>query len=150
MEIKVLQEKDIDDIKNVIEDDNMIFDKQNIKNFINSPNTYAFIAKNDEQVIGFAYGHGLARPDAKVMFYLHDIGILEAYQNKGTGTKFIQFIIDFAIQKCFTEVFLITDRNNPKACRVFEKCGMENDIPDEVCYVKEFWWNKIKNLTEFC
>lgn len=138
MEIKVLDETDIDFMEEVLTDDGMIFNKDNIKNFINSPNAYGFILKDENQIIGFAYGHSLARPDGKNMFYLHDVGVLEKYRNKGNGTEFMKFIVDFAKTNGFKEIFVITDRNNPRACHVYEKVGFINEIPDEVCYVCEF------------
>ena len=44
----------------------------------------------------------------------------------------------FAKDKGFSEIFLITDYNNPHACHVYENVGFKNSIPDEVCYVYEF------------
>lgn len=138
MEIKLLEEKDIELMKEIIEDDNMVFDKNQIKNFISQPNTYSFIVKKGKTIIGFAYGHALPRPDGKKMFYLHDIGLLEKHRNKGTGSKFMKYIVEFVKEKEFSEIFLITDKGNPRACHVFEKSGLGNDISNEVCYVYEF------------
>ena len=139
MEIKLLEEKEIEDIKEVFEEDSdKILNVENVKKFLNTPNCYAFILKNDNKVIGFAYCHGLARPDGKQMFYLHDIGLLERCRDKGMGTEFMKYIVKFAKDKGFSEIFLITDYNNSRACHVYEKVGFKNEIPDEVCYVYEF------------
>ena len=139
MEIKLLEENEIELIKEVFEEDSdKILNIEHVKNFLNTPNCYAFILKQDSKVIGFAYCHGLARPDGKKMFYLHDIGLLERYRDKGIGTEFMRYIVNFAKSNGFSEVFLITDYNNPCACHVYEKVGFTNEIPDEVCYVYEF------------
>ena len=71
------------------------------------------------------------------MFYLHDIGLLERCRDKGMGTEFMKYIVKFAKDKGFSEIFLITDYNNSRACHVYEKVGFKNEIPDEVCYVYE-------------
>lgn len=139
MEIKLLEENEIELIKEVFEEDSdKTLNIEHVKNFLNTPNCYAFILKNDNKVIGFAYCHGLARPDGKKMFYLHDVGLLERYRDKGMGTEFMKYIVNFAKTNGFSEVFLITDYNNPRACHVYEKVGFTNEIPNEVCYVYEF------------
>ena len=74
----------------------------------------------------------------KKMFYLHDIGLLERYRDKGMGTEMMKYIVDFAKEKGFYKVFLVTDYNNPRACHVYETAGFKNEIQDEVCYVCEF------------
>lgn len=138
MEIKLLEEKDIDLMEEVLIDDNMIFNVDNLKHFINTKNTYGFIAKDNDKTIGFAYGYGLTRPDGKVMFYLHSIGVLPKTQNKGIGSKMMKYIVDFAKENKFSEVFVITDKGNPRACHLYEKSGFQNDIEDEIVYVCEF------------
>lgn len=138
MEIRLLEEKDIELLNEVLSDDGMEFNVNNIKNFINSPSAYGFIAKEDDKIVGFAYCHSLIRPDGKIMFYMHSIGVLPEYQNRGIGSQMMRFIVDFAKNKGKSEIFLITDKGNPRACHVFEKSGLINNIPNEVCYVYEF------------
>ena len=106
--IKRLEDKDILQMKEVLEDDNMIFDLNNLKKFLTTQNTYGFIAKVDENIVGFAYCYALQRPDGLVMFYLHSIGILPNYQDKGVGSKLMRFIIDFAKKSNFSELFVIS------------------------------------------
>ena len=138
MEIKLLEAKEIGEMQTVIEDDDMVFNKDNLTKFINTQNCYGFIAKEKKNIIGFAYGYALTRPDNKIMFYLHSIGVLEKYQNNGTGTLMMNFIVDFAKKQGFSEIFVITDKANKRACHVYEKTGFTNDIPNEICYVNEF------------
>ena len=138
MKINLMSEEDIKDLQEIFEDDNMTYNKLNIKKFIDTPNAYAFVVREDEKVVGFAYGYGLVRLDGKVMFYLHSIGILEAYQNSGFGSSLMNFILSFAKDNNFSEVFVITDKGNIPACKLYEKSGLNNDIENEIVYVKEF------------
>lgn len=139
MEIKLLEKEDIHLMREVLEDDGMSFDEKNIITFINTPNNYGFIAKNDdERIVGFSYCYSLVRPDGRVMFYMHSIGVLPAFQDCGIGTKMLEYIIKFAKDNGMSEVFVITDRGNARACHVYEKVGFLSEIPDEVCYVNEF------------
>jgi ribosomal protein S18 acetylase RimI-like enzyme len=138
MEYKLLEENEISLMGDVLKDDNMIFNEDFLRNFIKSENNYGFIAKEDNKVVGFAYAYALLRPDGRTMFYLHSIGMLPEYQNQGYGTELMKFIKEFAINNGCSEMFVLTDRGNPRACHVYEKLGGKNDYEDEVCYVYDF------------
>jgi GNAT superfamily N-acetyltransferase len=138
MEYKLLEENEISLMGDVLKDDNMIFNEDFLRNFIKSENSYGFIAKEDNKVVGFAYAYALLRPDGRTMFYLHSIGMLPEYQNQGYGTELMKFIKEFAINNGCSEMFVLTDRGNPRACHVYEKLGGKNDYEDEVCYVYDF------------
>ena len=138
MEYKVFEEQDIELMKDVLKDDNMIFNKGFLNNFINDNNAFGFIAKDNNNIVGFAYAYTLLRPDGKTMFYLHSIGMLPDYQNNGYGTKLMQFIKDYSIKLGCSEIFVITDKGNPRACHLYEKLGGKNDYEDEVVYVYDY------------
>ncbi|MGT2610425.1 hypothetical protein ACVQ92_08515 [Staphylococcus aureus] len=60
-------------MEEVLIDDNMVFDIDNLKGFLNDTSSFGFIAKENNKIIGFAYCYTLLRPDGKTMFYLHSI-----------------------------------------------------------------------------
>ena len=138
MEYKLLEEKDIIFMEDVLKDDNMVFDKDMLFQFINDKNACGFVAKENNNIVGFAYGYTLLRPDGKTMFYLHSIGMLPEYQNKGYGSKLLEFIKNYCKENKYKEMFVITDKHNPRACHVYEKLGGKNDYDDEIVYVYEF------------
>lgn len=138
MEYKLLEKEDLELMEEVLKDDNMVFNKDYLNAFINDNNAYGFIAKENNNIVGFAYAYTLLRPDGKTMFYLHSIGMLPNHQNKGCGTKLMQFIKDYSIKLGCSEMFVITDKGNPRACHLYEKLGGKNDYEDEVVYVYDF------------
>lgn len=138
MEYKLLVNEELDFMKNVLSEDNMIFDIGYLKSFIDNENSYAFIAKEGEKIIGFAYGYALLRPDGRTMFYVHSIGILSDYQNKGYGTGLLSFIKDYSKNIGCSKMFIITDKGNSRACHVYEKVGGMNDIENEIVYVYDY------------
>jgi len=87
MEFKRLEEKDIPLMKEIIEDDEMIFNGYNILNFINDKNNYGFIAVEDDKVVGFIYCYSLLKPAGRYMCYVHSVGVLPSYQGKGIGKR---------------------------------------------------------------
>ncbi len=138
MNYKILEEQDLESMEDVLVYDNMVFNKEYLKKFINDKNTYGFIAKKDNNIVGFAYAYTLIRPDGKTMFYLHSIGMLPDYQNNGYGTKLLEFIKIFSKSIGCSEMFVITDRGNPRACHIYEKLGGKNDYENEVVYVYDY------------
>ncbi|GAB5786756.1 hypothetical protein JMUB7518_27430 [Staphylococcus aureus] len=83
-------------MEEVLIDDNMVFDIDNLKGFLNDTSSFGFIAKENNKIIGFAYCYTLLRPDGKTMFYLHSIGMLPNYQDKGYGSKLLSFIKEYS------------------------------------------------------
>ncbi len=138
MKYKLLEKNDIGLMEDVLKDDNMIFNRSFLESFLNEKNAYGFVAKDENNVVGFAYAYTLLRPDGKTMFYLHSIGILPNYQNKGYGSKLLEFIKNYSIEMGCSEMFVITDKGNPRACHVYEKLGGKNDYENEVVYVYDY------------
>ena len=138
MEYKLLEKDDIELMEDVLKDDNMIFNEDFIEKFIGDKNAYGFIAREENKVVGFAYAYTLLRPDGKTMFYLHSIGMLPNYQNNGYGSKLLEFIKNYSMRIGCSEMFVITDKGNPRACHVYEKLGGKNDYEDEVVYVYDY------------
>lgn len=135
MEYKLLEKDEIKLMEEVLLDDDIIFNEEYVKKFIENDNTYGFIVKDVEKIIGFAYGYRLIRPDGRMMFFLYSIGILPEYQNQGHGTKLMKFIINYAKEIGCYELFVMTDKGNPRACHLYEKFGGKNDYDDEIVYV---------------
>ena len=138
MEYTVLEGNELELIENVLNEDNMIFNSAFLKNFINNENAYGFVAKDEGSIIGFSYGYSLLRPDGRTMFYVLSIRILSAYQDRGYGSSLLSFIKDYSTKIGCSEMFIITDKGNSRACHVYEKLGGKNDYEDEVVYVFDY------------
>ena len=135
MECKLLKKDEIKLMEEVLIDDDMVFNEEFVEKFIENDNTYGFIVKDIDKIIGFAYGYRLIRPDGKAMFFLYSIGILPKYQNQGYGTKLMEYIINYAKEIGCYELFVMTDKGNTRACHLYEKFGGKNDYDDEIVYV---------------
>ncbi|KAF1110375.1 GNAT family N-acetyltransferase [Streptococcus agalactiae] len=145
--INIPKKNDLEFMEEVLIDDNMVFDIDNLKGFLNDTSSFGFIAKENNKIIGFAYCYTLLRPDGKTMFYLHSIGMLPNYQDKGYGSKLLSFIKEYSKEIGCSEMFLITDKGNPRACHVYEKLGGKNDYKDEIVYVYDYGFCcKVLNL----
>ena len=135
MEYKLLEKRDLEHMMNFIDDENTKYEEENLINFINNENSYGFIARNEKQIVGFAYGYTLVRPDGRVDFYLHAIDIMKDYQGNGYGTGLMNFIKEYVKEIGCRKMFLITNRSNISACKCYEKAGGINNADDEIVYV---------------
>ena len=135
MEFKLLDKEDISLMKSFIDDENTNYNEEQLNNFINEKNSYGFIVKNESEIIGFAFGYVLLRPDGKQDFYLHAIDITPRFQCNGYGTKLINFIKEYIKEIKCRKMFLITNKSNISACRCYEKAGGVNGSDDEIVYV---------------
>ncbi|WP_434964073.1 hypothetical protein [Glaesserella parasuis] len=52
--------------------------------------------------------------------------------------KIQPFIKEYSKEIGCSEMFLITDKGNPRACHVYEKLGGKNDYKDEIVYVYDY------------
>lgn len=135
MEYKVLEEKDVDLMQNFIDDENSNYEKEKLINFIKDKNAFGFITRDEDKIVGFAYGYTLLRPDGKQDFYLHAIDIMAEYQGNGYGTGLMNYIKDYIKEIGCRKMFLITNKSNVSACKCYEKAGGINNTDDEIVYV---------------
>ena len=135
MEYKVLDINDIDLMHSFVDDENTKYEKENLINFINDKNAYGFIARDENKILGFAYGYTLVRPDGKKDFYMHAIDIMKEHQGNGYGTGLMKFIKVYVKEIGCRKMFLITNKSNISACKCYEKAGGVNNADDEIVYV---------------
>ena len=137
MEFKVLEETDIELMLDFVDDEDTQYDQVYLKNFIKTENTYGFIAKENNRVVGFAYGYVLLKPDGRKSFYFDSIDVIKDGQNKGIGTQLMKFASDYSKTLGCYEMFLITQRSNMSACKCYTKAGGVSEAEDDIVYVFE-------------
>lgn len=139
-----LQDKDLPKLRAVIEDDAFdgygAFDFAQAKTFLSERQNIAIMAKLDDKIIGLIYGYSLTRFDGKSpQFLIYAVDIHKDYQDKGYGSRFVKYAVDWARDNGFCESWVLTDKDNPRACRVYEKAGMKHGDKDcERMYVAEY------------
>ncbi len=135
MNYKLFEEQDIELMINFVDDENTQYKIEDLTNFINNKNSYGFIAKLGEKIIGFATAYMLLKPDGRKVLYLDAIDVMTEYQGKGYGTELISFACEFGKSLDCYEMYLITNKSNISACKCYEKAGGINKAQDEIVYV---------------
>lgn len=115
----------------------MIFNEDNLLNFIKYNNNYGFIAKDDNKTVGFIYCYSLLKPDGRYMCYLHSVGVLPSYQGKGIGSKLFEYMVNYLEKENKNyKYFLLTSEDNMVAQKLYDKYNGNKCI--QVYYEKTF------------
>ena len=114
---------------------------EQLKIFLTYPQNLGFIALYHNEIIGFIYGYSLTSLDGDLItdkrpqLFIYSVDILPEFQGLGVGTKLFQYVVDYSKTNNFSECFVITDKGNKAACKVYEKAGGKNDYENEIVYV---------------
>ena len=135
MEYKVLERQDVQLMKYFVDDQNTAYDEALLHAFLEEKYAYAYVAKENDRIVGFAYGYVLLRPDGLKDFYLHAIDITESDRQHGYGTGLMKYISAHAKEIGCRKLFLITNRDNVAACRCYEHAGGVTTADDDVVYM---------------
>ncbi len=117
-----INEENMNFIPNIISIDNEDILKEDIEKFIIDKDNYCFIGMSENKVVAFLYGYGMLRPNGKSMFYIHSVDVILEYQNKGIGTKLMEYVLKYIRdEKRYYKFFVLTEDENIKACKVYQK-----------------------------
>ena len=123
MEYKLFEKQDIELMKYFVDDENTKYDEGILNSFLEEKNTYGYIAKENDIIVGFAFGYVLLKPNGIKDFYLHAIDIMEKYQSHGYGTELVKYIsshscfirnVDFILFGFTIMPWMKPERLNPK------------------------------------
>ncbi len=102
--------------------------------FLSDPRTYAFVALEGEDVVGWCYGYELFRPEGRWMMFLKQIDVVEERRREGIGRELLDRFVGFARSKGHAKMWLLTDAGNEAARRLYEGAG--GDPTEKLGY----WW----------
>jgi len=139
VETGLIDKKDITKLHSFFDEMDIIFDEAKIKSFLQDKNNILFVAKADGEILGFAFGYLINRIDNKYpKFYIHSLYVGSEYQNKGIGTKLLDFVVKFANKNNCSSVFTIADKKNGAAVSVFSHLDIKHKINGKVLFTKKF------------
>ena len=113
MEYKLLEKQDIESMKYFVDDENTKYDDVILNAFLEEKNAYGYIAKENDVIVGFAFGYVLVKPDGIKDFYLHAIDIMKEYQNHGYGTELVKYIHSHSILDKYFDPTYYGNSNTP-------------------------------------
>lgn len=138
MQITRLHIEDIDQAVELARSFKGESDRSVLSQFLSSQDNYLIGAFDDDRPIGIAIAYMLPRVDKKgPMLYMHEIEIAENYRRQKIGSEIMGILRQEIAAAGFHEMFLITNKSNIAAMRLYESSGGKPVHDDDVVFVFE-------------
>jgi ribosomal protein S18 acetylase RimI-like enzyme len=104
--------------------------------FFEDESNILLVAYAGAEPCGFLYGYLLESLRSKQpKVFLYSIDVVEEYRAKGVGTQLIETLKNIAKQRACQEIFVLTNRANLAAMKLYEKTGGAIESSDDVMFV---------------
>ena len=108
----------------------------NITDFLDNKSNYFLAYLIDGEIVGYLIAYVLQRYDGRnEMLYLHEIDIKETYRRQGIATKLLKEIEGIRKSEGFIKMFLITNKSNDAAVKLYDSMNGINTSDDNIVYV---------------
>jgi ribosomal protein S18 acetylase RimI-like enzyme len=104
--------------------------------FLRDPTTVAFVALDDGEVVGWAWGLRQRHVCGYSQVQLYEIGVVEPVRRRGVGRALLLAFRDLAIGEGHRRMWLFTDEDNQAAKALYEATGGQPSAHDDAGY----WW----------
>jgi len=92
--------------------------------FLNDPRHHLAVALDAKLVVGFASAVHYAHPDKpSPELWINEIGVAPTHQGRGIGKALIAAVLNVARTLGCTDAWVLTDRDNERAMRLYESSG---------------------------
>jgi len=106
--------------------------------FLRRPEAVMFVVEDESGPCGCVYGHELVHPDGERTMLLYSLDVAEHARGRGYGKTLVTTFVDHARQTGCTEVWVLTDDENPAALATYSSAGGQRDPMNQVMFVWPF------------
>ncbi len=104
--------------------------------FLARPENVLIVAEEDGAPAGFLLAYVLDRVDRdRRMVCLYEIGVLPGKRRRGLGAAMVEALLSWARAQGLMKTWVITDRSNEAAMRLYARTGGRPDAGDDVVFV---------------
>ena len=99
-----------------------VIDDEKAKDILNRGTVIIGAAMDGDKICGYALAYLLPRLDSgNDVLYFYHLFVLDEYQGQGIGTRLVQMLIDYSNEHKLHYFYLITQHDNERARRLYEK-----------------------------
>jgi aminoglycoside 6'-N-acetyltransferase I len=135
VEIRALHAGDERVLDNVDDD---VFDHQlradSTLEFLSDPRHHIVVAIDDGVVVGMASGIHYVHPDKPAEFWINEVGVASSHRRAGVARALIEKLLSLAKDAGCREAWVLTDRDNVAAMRLYAATGGEEAPTDQVMF----------------
>ena len=132
---KLLAPEDADFLNNIAEgvfDDPIV--KSSAREFLADPRHHIVVALSEGVVIGFTSAVHYIHPDKPPELWIDEVGVSPAHQGKGVGKAIMKELLQLGRQLGCVNAWVLTDRSNEAANRLYKSAGGQVVDGDAVMY----------------
>jgi ribosomal protein S18 acetylase RimI-like enzyme len=97
------------------------------RRFLDSPGHHLLVAYADGMAAGMVTGVETTHPDKGTEMFLYELGVHEAYQNRGIGRALVSALAALAREHGCYSMWVLTDHDNLAALKAY---GAAGGVPD--------------------
>jgi aminoglycoside 6'-N-acetyltransferase I len=136
MEIRLVQAEDVDLLgtsgTEVFDDP---LDPRATREFLSDPRHHVVVAIDDGVVVGFASAVHYVHPDKpSPELWINEVGVASTHRGRGAGKAILQRLLDHARDLGCVEAWVLTDRANQGAMRLYASSGGIEGPNDHVMF----------------
>jgi ribosomal protein S18 acetylase RimI-like enzyme len=136
IEIKLLGREDVGVLAHVAPD---VFDDPidvgRADEFLADPRHHLAVAVENGLVVGFVSAVHYVHPDKpRPELWINEIGVAETHQRRGLGTRLLHAVFAAARALGCVEAWVLTDRENTAAMRLYAAAGSPHQPTDHVMF----------------
>jgi ribosomal protein S18 acetylase RimI-like enzyme len=136
IEIKLLGRQDAGALANVAPD---VFDYPidvgRADEFLADPRHHLALAVEDGLVVGFVSAVHYVHPDKpRPELWINEVGVAATHRGRGLGTRLLRAVFDLARGLGCAEAWVLTDRENTAAMRLYAAAGSTEAPTDHVMF----------------
>ena len=109
-------------------------DEAYAREFLADPRHHIVVALSEGVVIGFASAVHYIHPDKPTELWINEVGVADAHQGKGVGKAIMNELLHLGKQFGCVNAWVLTDRSNTAANRLYQSTGGQVAEGDTVMY----------------
>jgi GNAT superfamily N-acetyltransferase len=123
-EIRLLGSEDVGTLRATAEGvfDNAISPRWSAE-FFADPRHHLAVAVDDGVVVGMASAVHYVHPDKPPQLWINEVAVADPYHRRGIGRQLLERLLRLATELECTEAWVLTDRMNTAAQRLYESVG---------------------------
>src|SRR5579885_3627801 len=115
----------------LIEVNGRVVEEAALQQFLRDPSCYLLVAESHGALAGALNGYALRKPfRSEPQFLLYEVDVHREWRSQGIGKNLVSAFVDEARQCGAFEVWVLTDRDNQAAVRMYGQCGLSEEDPD--------------------
>ncbi len=105
-----------------------------VADFLRDGRHHVAVAVDQGQVVGFASGVHYVHPDKPAEMFINEVAVAPSHHRGGIGRAVVQALLQHATRLGCREAWVLTDRDNHAAMRLYASTGGDPGSRDHVMF----------------